>query len=182
MVNTTFGQTGEDINVYFGGFHNLMPHRVQHVLLVSSLYESFILEEDGLLTELITSEYLDMNLSHAPRVSRVSTGKDALAHSSRTRRIDLVITMTRLGGMSVSGFCCRRQANVRPDMPVVVLADSARAKSSANSGIERSDTIDRVFVWNGDAKILLAIIKFVEDMLNAEHDTTVGGVRVLLLG
>jgi hypothetical protein len=75
MVNTTFGQTGEDINVYFGGFHKLMPYRVQHVLLVSSLYESFILEEDGLLTELITSEYLDMNLSHAPRVSRVSTGQ-----------------------------------------------------------------------------------------------------------
>jgi CheY-like chemotaxis protein len=179
MVNTTFGQTGEDINVYFGGFHNLMPHRVQHVLLVSSLYESFILEEDGLLTELITSEYLDMNLSHAPRVSRVSTGKDALTFLQDSRRIDLVITMTRLGGLSVPDFAAAVKER-RPDLPVVVLADSAR-EILREPGIERCDTIDRVFVWNGDAKILLAIIKFVEDMLNAEHDTTVGGVRVILL-
>jgi len=66
------------------------------VLLVSSLYESFILEEDGLLSELITSEYLDMRLSHAPRVSRASTGQEALELIG-TQQVDLVITMTRLG-------------------------------------------------------------------------------------
>ena len=68
----------DEVDLHFGGFHKLMPHRVQNVLLVSSLYESFILEEEGLVHELVTSEYLDMNLSHAPRVSRVSTGKAAL--------------------------------------------------------------------------------------------------------
>ena len=33
----------DEPDLHFCGFHNLMRHRVQHVLLVSSLYESFIL-------------------------------------------------------------------------------------------------------------------------------------------
>jgi len=178
-MNEASAPTSRDaLNVYFGGFHNLMPHRVQHVLLVSSLYESFILEEDGLLTELITSEYLDMNLSHAPRVSRVSTGREALAFLE-DRTVDLVITMTRLGEMSVPAFAAAVKAK-RADLPVVVLADDARA-IVREPGIHRSACIDRVFVWNGDAKILLAIVKFVEDLLNVEHDTREGNVRVIIL-
>ena len=31
----------------FEGFENLMPFRVHDILLVSSLYDSFILREDG---------------------------------------------------------------------------------------------------------------------------------------
>ena len=58
-----------DLDFDFGGFHNLMPNRVHHILLVSSLYESFILEEDGLISEMITTEFVDMKLSHAPRVA-----------------------------------------------------------------------------------------------------------------
>jgi hypothetical protein len=93
----------DEVDLHFGGFHKLIPHRVQNVLLVSSLYESFILEEEGLVHELVTSEYLDMNLSHAPRVSRVSTGQEALAFIRR-QQVDLVITMTRLGQWNVPDF------------------------------------------------------------------------------
>ena len=74
------------------------------VLLVSSLYESFILEEEGLLSELITSEYLDLSLSHAPRVTRVSTHREAIAFV-QNQPVDLVITMAVL---------CRRPRASRP--------------------------------------------------------------------
>jgi hypothetical protein len=36
-----------DSEPWFEGFENLMPFRVQNILLVSSLYDSFILREDG---------------------------------------------------------------------------------------------------------------------------------------
>ena len=49
----------------FEGFENLMPFRVQDILLVSSLYDSFILREDGRLS----TDQLDRGLTlHATRV------------------------------------------------------------------------------------------------------------------
>ena len=173
------GSKRDDLEVGFAGFHKLMPYRVQHVLLVSTLYESFILEEEGLLTELITSEYLDMNLSHAPRVSRVSTGHEALKLLGE-EPVDLVITMTRLGGdLTVTEFADAVKWR-KPDLPVVVLADEPRSIQRAPE-IHAGGSIDGVFVWSGDAKILLAIIKLIEDRFNAEPDTKLGDVRVILL-
>ena len=168
----------DDLNRYFCGFHTLMPFRVQHVLLVCSLYESFVLEEDGLLSELITSEYLDMNLSSAPRVSRVSTGSEALAFI-KDHKVDLVITMTRLGDLSVVALS-EAIREKHPELPIVVLADEPRS-IMRQPGIKDGSAVDKVFVWDGDTKILLAIIKFVEDKLNVEHDTREGDVRVILL-
>ena len=166
------------LNTYFGGFRRLMPHRVQHVLLVSSLYESFVLEEDGLLSEMITSQYLDMHLSHSPHVTRASTVDDALS-VLREEKIDLLITMTRFGEESLEHFA-ESAKQVNPDIPIIVLADEPRELELRHS-LRSCPFIDRVFVWNGDSGLLLAIIKYVEDAMNVAHDTRVGDVRVILL-
>ena len=59
-------------------FQDLMPHRIHEILLVASPYDAFILEEDGHLTEQILTEYIGMNFNYAPRVTRVSTGQEAI--------------------------------------------------------------------------------------------------------
>lgn len=163
---------------HFAGFHTLMPYRAQEILLVSSLYESFILEEDGLLTDLIHSEYLELNLSHAPRVTHVTTGEEALDVVQETP-IDVVITMTRLGRWNVNEFA-EMVKEIRPTTPVVVLADEPHELARYGQQV-RHGAIDRVFVWSGDAKILLAIVKLIEDQRNVEHDIEAGNVRVIIL-
>ena len=168
----------EELDFHFAGFHTLIPHRVQHVLMVSSLYESFILEEDGLLNELITSEYMDMNLSHAPRVVRASTEAEALEVLQR-EQIDLVITIPHVGRRPLANFATAVK-QLRPELPVIALA-AEPAGLLGQLQPEQRGGVDRVFVWNGDAKILLTIVKFVEDQLNVEHDTQVGNVRVIIL-
>jgi hypothetical protein len=155
-----------------------MPHRVRDILLVSSAYDSYILEDDGLLGESLDVEYLQLNLSAAPRITRVATGEEALALLG-ARHIDLVITMTRLGEMDVRKF--GRMVKERyPHIPVVLLAynsgEAARLKES-----EWRAAIDQVFIWRGDFRIFLAIIKYVEDRQNIEHDIRLAGVRVLIL-
>ena len=37
------------------GFQSLMPYRIREVLLVASRYDSFVFEEEGLLTDLCAS-------------------------------------------------------------------------------------------------------------------------------
>jgi len=157
---------------------DLMARRVQEVLLVSSAYDAFILEEDGLLTELIFSEYLDLGLSHAPQVTRASSAEEAL-QLIRTRSFDLVITMLRLGDMNVSVFR-RTVRELRPDLPVVLLIANELELAPLGERRELSG-IDGLFVWNGEPRIFLAIIKLLEDRWNVEADTETGGVGVVIL-
>ena len=61
----------------FEGFENLMPFRVQDILLVSSLYDSFILREDGRLNELLIGESLELERLQIPGIIHVSSGAEA---------------------------------------------------------------------------------------------------------
>src|SRR5256886_7533598 len=70
-----------DAERLFEGFENLMPFRVQDILLVSSLYDSFILREDGRLNELLIDESLELNLQQIPGITHVSNCAEALARS-----------------------------------------------------------------------------------------------------
>lgn len=47
-------------------FHDLMQTKAREILLVSTLYDAFILEQEGQLSEQIFGEYYQLNLSSAP--------------------------------------------------------------------------------------------------------------------
>jgi hypothetical protein len=162
-----------------GRFPQLMPRRIQEVLLVSSPYDSFILEEDGLLTEKISTEYVDLGLTHSPSITRVSTGEEALA-AIRNRPFDLVITLLRLGDMDVAKFGQAARL-ARPELPVVLLTANEWELARLTRQRRQLLNVDSIYVWGGDTKIFVAIIKALEDRINAEHDTRVGDVGVIIL-
>lgn len=159
-------------------FRELMPFRIREILLVSSQYDLYILEEDGLLGESLDVEYLQLNLSAAPRITRVSTGEEALEILSR-RPFDLVITMSRLGEMDVRRFGHAVKA-AHPDIPLVLLGISAPEAARLKEG-DPDRCFDQVFIWRGDVRLFLAIIKYIEDQKNAEHDMEQAGVRAIIL-
>ncbi|MBI2388779.1 MAG: hypothetical protein HYV09_04100 [Deltaproteobacteria bacterium] len=158
-------------------FHDLMPNRVREVLLVSSQYDAFILEEDGRLTDRIFTEYSELNLSNAPRITHVASGARALEMLVE-RRFDLVMTMVRIGDMD-AGTLARRVKAHHPNMPVVLLVRTEADLGQFGAPIDTS-RIDHVMSWTGDARIMLAIIKLVEDALNIAHDTQ-AGVRAIIV-
>ncbi len=161
-----------------GGFQELMREQVRNVLFVSSFYESFIMAEDGQLNELLLTKFLDVNLSQAPRLTHVATGAEALELASEPDRFDLVLTALDMGDMDAVTLSHRlREQGVK--LPVELLAYDHR---ELKDFLARHDAslIDRAFLWQGDARILLAIVKYVEDKLNVDHDVRVG-VPVLLV-
>ncbi len=172
------GSLWEKYDPTYAAFRDLMPFRIREVLLVSSQYDSYILEEDGRLAESLDAEFLDFRLSHAPHITQVSTG-EAAQHVLETRPIDLVISMTRLGDMDVLQFG-RSLKEKRPDLPLVLLADSP-ASASRVKDQNVGNVFDQVFVWRGDTTLFLAIIKYIEDRENVENDTNHAGVRTIIL-
>jgi DNA-binding NarL/FixJ family response regulator len=159
-------------------FEKLMPKRIQNVLLVSSLYDSYTFVEDGRLTDLLFSEYLDLNLRYAPRVDRVSTAAKALRRLE-TDRYDLVISMLRVGDMNVREFGLKVR-RIHPGLPVILLAFNTRELSLLEE-MGHLPGIEQIFVWSGDARLFLGIVKYIEDRLNAWHDAQAAGVQTVIL-
>ena len=159
-------------------FHDLMPFRVREVLLVSSPYDAFILEEDGQLTEQVFFEYRDVSLSGPPRVTHVPSGEQALSRLE-DQRFDLILVMTSVIDMGVNALARKIKA-LRPGRPVALLALDRRELDLSQKALDRQ-AVDGVFLWSGDSQILLAIIKYFEDRENVDHDIQHGHVRVILV-
>src|SRR6516162_6314951 len=109
-----------DAERLFEGFENLMPFRVQDILLVSSVYDSFILREDGRLNELLIGESLELNLQQIPGITHVSSGADALALARSQPRFNLIVTNLDVGDMDAAQLAQRVKA-AGLDVPVVFL-------------------------------------------------------------
>ena len=154
-------------------FHDLMPFRIREVLLVSSAYDAFILEEDGRLTERLFTAYSELNLSWSPRITHATNGLKAMELLGQ-RWFDLVIAMPRLEDTNVTtlGRMVKRHD---PNIPVIVLGFSESDLEHFPGGID-SAVIDYCFLWSGDARILITINKLTEDRRNMEHDTELIGV------
>ncbi|MEZ5360375.1 MAG: PEP/pyruvate-binding domain-containing protein [Candidatus Zixiibacteriota bacterium] len=164
----------------FTRFQDLMRYRIHNVLLVSSLYDSFILGEDGQLYEMLLSEYIGLNLSHTPGLNRVSSGKKALKILKNSEvHYDLVITTLRLDDMHVLEFA-RKLRKEGISTPLVLLTYDNRELNDLVANHDVS-CFDKVFMWQGNFNILLAIIKCIEDILNVKHDTDLVGVQSIIL-
>jgi len=160
-------------------FHNLMKNRVHEILLVSTFYDAFIFEQDGRLSEQIYGEYRQLNLSTAPRITSVPTGEQALKKMEK-RSFDLVITMMRIGNITPFELG-KRIKEKNPDLPILLLLNIQADISLVKQNENEMKYIDDVFLWNGDTKLFLAMIKQAEDKRNIEYDTKNGFVRVILL-
>lgn len=163
----------------FQGFQNLMRLRIRDILLVSSLYDLFVFEEDGRLYELLREEYQDLKLSHAPEFTRVSSGREAIALAKEERRFDLILTSLHIEDMKAAAFAkLVRESGL--DVPIILLAYDNRELADLLLYHEVS-LFDRVFMWQGDFRLLIAIIKTLEDQLNVDHDTRIVGVQSIIL-
>ncbi|MGD0987290.1 MAG: PEP/pyruvate-binding domain-containing protein [Candidatus Sulfotelmatobacter sp.] len=168
-----------DAEARLEGFDNLMPFKVQNILLVSSLYDSFILREDGRLNELLIDESLELNLQQIPGITHVSSCAEALELARSQPRFNLIVTNLTVADMTAAELA-REVKQAGLDVPVVVLAYDYRAIKNFISRNPVTD-IERIFLWQGNARILIAIVKYVEDKRNVLHDTSAMGVPVLLV-
>ena len=156
-----------------------MTRRIRRILLVCNNYDSFSLEEDGHIEAQITQEYAELNLSNPPSIVRAESTLDALEVLKEDKHFDLIITMYNVGKLDVFGFA-RQAKQMVPDTPIVLLSAFSREIYQKISDHDH-EGIDYVFCWNNSTDVLIAIIKLLEDKLNAEHDCLEMGSRVILL-
>ncbi len=168
----------EQISSRFKLFHELMLTKVQRILLIGTSYEAWIMEEDCRISEQIVNEYRGLNLSRPPRLTWVSSLAEALEHHPDLP-FDLVITFSR--AVDDNAFTLGRDIKIaKPEIPVVLLTHQEALPESIPAWHEKLNSLDLVVYWSGQADILLAIVKNIEDRFNAVPDTRTAGVRVIL--
>jgi len=159
-------------------FKKLMNYKIREILLVSSLYDYYLFEEDGRLYELIRQEYQNLNLSQAPELTHVTTGEEAL-EIAQSDRFDLVIITLHIEDMHAVRFAqLFRQMGL--DTPIILLAYDNKERKELTSNYDTS-IFDRIFIWQGDYKLLIGIIKHIEDKMNIENDVKSVGVQAIIL-
>ena len=160
-------------------YTSLMERRVRRILLVCNNYDSFALEEDGRIDVQIAQEYAELNLSNPPAIDRAETTQQALAKVHLGERYDLVLLVYSAGGNEVWDFAAEAK-RLQPNCPIVLLSSFNK---EFYRRIEQQDkrNIDLLFNWNNSTDLIIAIIKLIEDRMNAEHDILKEGVRAILL-
>ena len=178
-------------------YTSLMERRVRRILLVCNNYDSFALEEDGRIDVQIAQEYAELNLSNPPSIVRAETTDEALKlitplqlspqgervspseRSTKEEPFDLIITVYSAGGLDVFDFAAESK-RLLPDCPIVLLSSFSK---EVYRRVEQQDktNIDYLFNWNNSTDLIIAIIKLIEDRMNAEHDILSEGVRAILL-
>ena len=147
-------------------------------------YDSFALEEDGRIDVQIAQEYAELNLSNPPAIVRAETTNEALdiivnRQSSDRQSFDLIMIVYSAGKNDVWDFAEQAKQH-QPECPIVLLSSFSK---EVYRRIEQQDKryIDYLFNWNNSTDLIIAIIKLIEDRMNADHDILQEGVRAILL-
>ena len=173
-------QTFQNVAFKDTSFANLMQKRVFNVLLIATKYDAFMLEDDGRVDEQIFNEYVSLSLRYPPRFTQVTTEEEALVELAKENlSYELIIFMPNMVDRDIFGTPNKIKC-LYPSIPIVVLTPFSKEVSKSITKQDLS-AIDYVFSWLGNAEVLLAIIKLIEDKMNAPHDTKSVGVQIILL-
>jgi len=183
-------------------FHELMRWRIRQVILILPHYDAWILEHDAKLSDQIVGEYHQLNLTTVPRLTTVPDCREALELLA-AQPFDLMIIGMRVGELSPTELVHEAKL-LQTDLTVLMLLSSrsdlamleitspenvademnentARETRSKWAGKSLETDVDAKFLWTGDSRLFLAMIKYVEDLQNSSDDTKDGRVGVLLI-
>jgi CheY-like chemotaxis protein len=116
-------------------FKKLMRYKIREILLVSSLYDYYLFEEDGRLYELIRQEYQNLNLSQSPEITHVTTGEEAI-DIAKEGQFDLIISTLHIEDMHAVKFAqlCRQTGL---DTPIILLAYDNKERKELTSNYKK---------------------------------------------
>jgi len=158
---------------------SLMPVRVRSVLLISSLYDSFVFEVDGFLAEQVAEDFYLLNLTNFPSIFHASSIQSALK-LLELEKIDLVIVHLS-SQRSIAMDLLKMIKTRNQDLPVYFLLGVPQDLMFIENHLPDLARVEDFFYWNGDSKLFLAIVKQYEDRANIAHDAAVYDLPIILV-
>ncbi len=156
-----------------------MRSRIRKILMICSNYDAFALEEDGRIENQVRSEYRELNLSNPPKFIWANSSQQAREIVSSETEVDMIICMFNEQDKGIFPFASELKEEGR-GIPFVLLIHYSKAVRQRVLKSPRPG-VDFVFSWHGNADLILAIVKLLEDAANADNDVFEVGVKGILL-
>jgi len=151
-------------------------YKIKKILLLSSSFDYFLLEEEGRLNSLFLEWCKFSEDENPPTVVHIETGKE-LFEKIKKEHYDLIIIFNKPKDTDVKTIS--NEIKERTDTPVSLLYnDISEIKKIAD---DTKTKIDKFFTWNGDGKIILSIVQFFEDKKNLEDISNIDKKNCVLL-
>jgi len=131
------------------------------------------------LNELLVSESQELHLQQIPRITHVPSCREALNRAKAEPQSNLILTNLAVGDMNAAQLASEIKA-AGLQVPVVVLAYDYREIKKFVARNPVTD-IEKIFLFQGTPRVLIAIVKYIEDQRNVEHDASMMGVPVVLV-
>ena len=158
---------------------SLMRSRIRKILMICSNYDAFALEEDGRIENQVRSEYRELNLSNPPKFIWANSSQQAREIVSSETEVDMIICMFNEQDKGIFPFASELKEEGR-GIPFILLIHYSKAVRQRVLESPRPG-VDFVFSWHGNADLILAIVKLLEDAANADNDVFEVGVKGILL-
>ncbi|MEF8878821.1 MAG: PEP/pyruvate-binding domain-containing protein [Candidatus Thermoplasmatota archaeon] len=154
----------------------LRKYEIDSVLIVSSSYDYFLLEEEGRLSNLF-SELYSPSGKNPPSVSHVETEESALKKLS-DKTFDLTIIFNKPEDIGVLDLAKKIRDHSKSK---IVILNNDIEKIRKISEADEDNLITEFFTWNGDGKVVLGIVQLIEDSVNLEKIKKGEKCRCILL-
>lgn len=154
-------------------FEKLMPLRIKSILVVASLYDSFMFIDDDIFLDTFGfGSYARDNL----KIEKAKNTQEAISMIEK-ESFDLVISVIQSADFDMDEFV--KVVKVKHSTPIVILAFSIEDINSLSDFVKQ--TVDYIFLWQGDTRIFSSIINLIEDRINLAHDLEFGVQCVMLV-
>ncbi|MEA3558144.1 MAG: PEP/pyruvate-binding domain-containing protein [Candidatus Thermoplasmatota archaeon] len=159
---------------------NIIFHRITNILLISTAYDLFLLEEEGRLIDHFRESYIQSGSSFIPVIDHACNSKEALGQMDR-RTYDLVISFNPPHDMTIEDLA-RSVKEKDPGTKFGLLAcntpEVQRIYDEQKDGL-----LDMVLTWSGDGTILETMVKLMEDLSATKNpDPDMNPSEMIIIG
>lgn len=171
--------TGTDTDINRQACYDLVKefrqYKIKKILLLSSSFDYFLLEEEGRLNALF-SEWCNFEEGQNPVITHVETEEQVIEKISN-EYFDLIILFNKPPDKKIDQLT--KNIKAKTNAPLVLLDNKI---SEISRLLEDSEVkIDKYFTWNGDGKIILSIVQIFEDKKNLEKLSKIDKKNCILL-
>ena len=160
----------------YEGLKDYREYVINKILLISSSFDYFLLEEEGRLNNLF-SEWCSLSEKENPPIlTHIETTKDAINKIEKDN-YDLIIIFNKPTDTDLKTIS--KKIKEKTETPIVLLHNNINSLKRILNDYDVE--IDKYFTWNGDGKIILSIVRYFEDKKNLKNISKIDYKNIILI-